>query len=94
MPRKEAMTTRMRSIFDRAPLGIAYTSATGAVLEANQKLCAMLGYTAEELRGTTTLALAHPDDRARHERLTQDLHAGRLSLIDVWFMWAITAARW
>jgi diguanylate cyclase (GGDEF)-like protein/PAS domain S-box-containing protein len=82
MPRKEAMTTRMRSIFDRAPVGIAYTSATGAVLEVNQKLCAMLGYTAEELRGTTTLALAHPDDRARHERLTQDLLAGKLSLID------------
>jgi diguanylate cyclase (GGDEF)-like protein/PAS domain S-box-containing protein len=82
MPRKEAMTTRMRSIFDRAPVGIAYTSATGAVLEANQKLCAMLGYTAEELRGTTTLALAHPEDRARHERLTEDLLAGELSLID------------
>jgi diguanylate cyclase (GGDEF)-like protein/PAS domain S-box-containing protein len=82
MPRKEAMPTRLRSIFDRAPVGIAYTSADGAVLEVNQKLCAMLGYTADELRGTSMTALAHPDDRERHERLTQDLLAGRLTIIN------------
>jgi len=72
---------RLRSIFDRALVGIAYTSATGAILEANQKLCAMLGYTSAELREATMFELTHPDDRERHRRLTQDLIAGKHAFV-------------
>ena len=81
MPGTQAMTVRLRSIFDRALVGIAYTSATGAILEANQKLCAMLGYTSEELREATMFELTHPDDRERHRQLTQDLIAGKHAFV-------------
>ena len=75
------MTLRLRSIFDRALVGIAYTSASGAILEANQKLCAMLGYTSEELHEATMFELTHPDDRERHGRLTQELIAGKHAFV-------------
>ena len=76
MPCTDASTPRLRSIFDRAMVGMAYTSATGEILEANPKLCTLLGYTVEELRSLTTLMLTHPEDREQHERLGRELLAG------------------
>lgn len=74
---KRQPETRFRSIFDKAMVGIAYTTADGRILEANRKLCEILGYTAEELRGLTTRELTHPDDRDRQDRQRLDLIAGK-----------------
>ena len=40
---------RYRSVFTQVAVGIAYTTTDGRILEANAKLCEMLGYSREEL---------------------------------------------
>ena len=57
------------AIFNRAMVGLAYTDLGGRFVEANRKLCELLGYTADELRSLTTSQLTHPDERDQQERL-------------------------
>jgi len=53
---------RFYRIFDEGPLGIAMTSFTdGHIINANQALCKMLGYTKEEIKQLTFTDVAHPD---------------------------------
>lgn len=56
-------------------MGIAHTTTDGRILEANAKLCQMLGYTAAEMLLRTTRDLTHPDDRDRHNGLRLQLLA-------------------
>ncbi|WP_168205901.1 PAS domain S-box protein [Geobacter sp. FeAm09] len=52
-----------RAIFEQAAVGIArVASATGEVLEINQRYCEILGYTMEEMERHTLFELTHPDD--------------------------------
>jgi PAS domain S-box-containing protein len=52
----------LNAVFSQAALGIAIASLDGRLQEANQKFCAILGYSAEELRQRTFLEVTHPDD--------------------------------
>ena len=71
------------SIFDRAMIAIAYTTADGRILEANEKLCQLLEYTLDELRALSTGELTHHEDRAREAQLRRELLCGaRGSIID------------
>ncbi|MBI4206195.1 MAG: PAS domain S-box protein [Betaproteobacteria bacterium] len=61
--RKEA-EVRYRATFESAPVGIMHTAIEDdRILHANPKLCAMLGYTQEELLGMTTDQILSPDYR-------------------------------
>jgi PAS domain S-box-containing protein len=51
-----------RSIFEHAPVGMAYVSLEGVWLDVNRRLCEMTGYSREELRGTDFQHITHPDD--------------------------------
>ncbi|MBA3461710.1 MAG: PAS domain S-box protein [Deltaproteobacteria bacterium] len=53
-----------RVFFESTPVGKAVTGADGSWLYVNAALVSMLGYSEEELRATTFLALTHPDDVA------------------------------
>ena len=53
---------RFRSYFELPLIGIAITSPEKGWLDANAKLCAMLGYTKAELMALTWAELTHPDD--------------------------------
>ena len=53
---------RFRRAFEDAPIGMAVADLDGCFLEVNQALCAITGYTAEELTGTTFSSITHPDD--------------------------------
>jgi len=53
-----------RSAFANAPMGVALTTTDGVLVDVNPALCAMLGWTAEELYGRSVLDLAHPDAAA------------------------------
>ena len=57
-----------RSIFELASVGMALADVqTGRYVAVNKKLCAMTGYTAEELRQKTIYEVTHPDDHKRIE---------------------------
>ncbi len=53
---------RFRSTFEQAAVGICHVSPDGRFLRVNQKLCAILGYTSDELLSLTFQAITHPDD--------------------------------
>jgi len=53
---------RFRSAMEHSPIGTALIAPDGRWLEVNPALCAILGYTRDELCGTTFQAITHPDD--------------------------------
>ncbi|EGV20361.1 PAS domain S-box protein [Thiocapsa marina] len=53
---------RFRATFEQAAVGICHLDRQGFFLRVNRKLCAILGYTAEELLARTCRGLVHPDD--------------------------------
>ena len=67
---------RFRSTFEQVAVGICHVSPEGRFLRVNQKLCAILGYTSDELLSLTLQAITHPDD------LVSDLEYVRQVLAD------------
>jgi diguanylate cyclase (GGDEF)-like protein/PAS domain S-box-containing protein len=66
---------QFRSSFDNAAVGMALVAPDGRWIDANQSLCAMLGYTEEELAATDMQSVVHPEELGEHlsqiYRLTQ-----------------------
>jgi diguanylate cyclase (GGDEF)-like protein/PAS domain S-box-containing protein len=50
-----------RSAFANAPMGIALTTPSGVLVDANPALCVMLGRTEDELHGRSVLDQIHPE---------------------------------
>jgi PAS domain S-box-containing protein len=69
---------RLRAIFEQAAIGISFVGPTGAWLQVNQKVCDILGYTAEELRELTWQEMTHPDDLENDYQLAMRLLAGEM----------------
>jgi two-component system, sensor histidine kinase and response regulator len=59
-----ASEERFRGTFENAAVGIAHRDATGRFLRVNEKFCAIVGYSREELLQKTMRDIAHPDDLA------------------------------
>ncbi|MFB9322846.1 putative bifunctional diguanylate cyclase/phosphodiesterase [Cryptosporangium minutisporangium] len=59
-----ASDARFRAVFTGAAVAIGIGDVQGSLLDVNPGLCAMLGYSADELRGRSVLSLVHPDDVA------------------------------
>ncbi|MGE5492548.1 MAG: PAS domain S-box protein, partial [Actinomycetota bacterium] len=69
---------QFRDIFDHAPIGMALTDLDGRVVEANESLSKLLGYSHDELLGMSFLDITHPDDLDAHAFLFQQMAAGKL----------------
>jgi diguanylate cyclase (GGDEF)-like protein/PAS domain S-box-containing protein len=54
---------RFRALFAGAAVGIGICDTTGRIIEANQALGDMLGYTTDELRQLNVRHFVHPDDQ-------------------------------
>jgi diguanylate cyclase (GGDEF)-like protein/PAS domain S-box-containing protein len=57
-----------------APVGIGIFDDNDRIVDANEALCKLLGYDLETLRGMSSEALAHPDDRADRLRTLRTQH--------------------
>jgi len=53
---------RFRNLFNSAASGIALIATNGRYLRVNEAMCAMLGYTPEELESSSWREITHPDD--------------------------------
>ena len=57
---------RFRGTFENAAVGIVHSDSTGRFLRVNEKFCAIVGYSREELLQKTVQEIIHPDDLAAH----------------------------
>ena len=69
---------RFRKVFEEGPLGMSIIGLDGTLLRANTTICAMYGYTEEELRRLKVSDFTHPDDIARHLELTGQALRGEI----------------
>jgi PAS domain S-box-containing protein len=53
---------RFRGTFENAAVGIAHVDSTGRFLRVNEKYCAIVGYSHDELIQRTIRDITHPDD--------------------------------
>ncbi|MFC5462578.1 PAS domain S-box protein [Massilia niabensis] len=73
-----ASEARFRSIFDLASIGIALVSPTGGWISVNGALCAILGYSQDELQRLSFHDITHPDDLHSDVELLGRLRLGEL----------------
>lgn len=74
----EKSESRFRAIFEGVGTGIAMLGLDGRILEANQQLQKMLGYSAEELRRLSSSSdITHPDDVDEDLALRRELLSGK-----------------
>jgi len=74
---------RFRKAFDNAASGIALVDLDGHLLEVNNQLARIFGYSEEELLGKTLNELAHPDDRHIGQKSLKQMMIGEIS--STWF---------
>ena len=67
---------RYRATFEQAAIGIAHVGLDGRWLAVNDKLCAITGYTREELLRKRFQDITHPDDVDRDLAEMTELIAG------------------
>lgn len=72
---------RFRAIFDHAAVGMLQVGLDGKTLLANQHLCALLGYSLEELRSTPGSRLVPPEDVGKNQEIVDPLYAGESPLM-------------
>ena len=71
---------RFRSIFETAPVGIAFADLNGALQEVNARFCELVGRPASALIGRRGIDVTHPDDCQEDIRLARRLLSGELPL--------------
>ncbi len=69
---------RFRSIFETAPIGIAFTDLNGGFQEVNAHFCELTGYSAEALMRQRSIDVTHADDRREDIRLARRLMRGEI----------------
>ncbi|MGO8702967.1 MAG: PAS domain S-box protein [Candidatus Brocadiia bacterium] len=67
---------RFRTLFSKAPIGVATADAQCRFLDANDVFCRMLGYSKEELLRKTIPDVTLPDDRPALLKTHADVSAG------------------
>jgi len=67
-----------RDTFEQAPVGIVHTSLHGLILRMNQRACALLGYSAAELRELSIPSITHPEDLQQNIREFKRTLAGEI----------------
>jgi diguanylate cyclase (GGDEF)-like protein/PAS domain S-box-containing protein len=67
---------RFRRAFEDAPIGMALADLEGSFLDVNQALCAITGYTHDELCGRLFTTITHPDDLEADYAVMQSLISG------------------
>lgn len=71
---------KYRTTFEAAPIGIAHVDLEYHFIDVNPCFAQLLGYSAAELLGKTTIDITHPDDRNTSEQILQRLLADDLDL--------------
>ncbi|MGM1062939.1 putative bifunctional diguanylate cyclase/phosphodiesterase [Saccharothrix sp. Mg75] len=71
-----ASEAKFRAVFHSTAVAISVTSLDGKVLDCNEAMLSMIGYSADQVVGTDAGELLHPDDRETLRRGARQLAAG------------------
>ncbi len=74
-----AAELRFRTAFEAAPIGMALSDLEGRFIQVNDALCAITGYTREELEEMGFADLSHPADASRDAEMMSSLLSGEQS---------------
>ena len=69
---------RFQATFEQAAVGMAMVATDGRWLRVNRRLCAIVGYSADELMATNFQQITHPDDLKADLDLLHQLLAGEI----------------
>jgi PAS domain S-box-containing protein len=69
---------RFRSAFDTAPIGMAIVSLEGSLIQVNQPIIQMFGYTETELLKLSVAALSYPEDMEKDLSYLRQLLSGKI----------------
>jgi PAS domain S-box-containing protein len=70
---------RFRLAFEDAPVGIALVDTNLEVMDANRRLCELVGWRRDELVGSPVSLIVYPDDRALDVELASKVLHGELA---------------
>jgi PAS domain S-box-containing protein len=79
----QAAETQFATAYEHAPTGMGLLSPEGRFISVNPALCALTGYTRDELLGRSLAAITHPEDHEPSDRLMRSLVAGERDSYDV-----------
>jgi PAS domain S-box-containing protein len=68
---------RLRAIYEHAPVGIEQVAPDGRLMDVNDTLCEMLGYSRAELLKLKFQDITHPNDLPAELKLIDELHRGQ-----------------
>ncbi len=71
-------SNRDSGTFDQAAIGMAVVSVDGSWLQVNDALCALIGYSEQELRATSFLRLTHPEDLGSAQTQVKRVQRGEI----------------
>lgn len=74
---------QFRTAFEEAPYGMCLTAPNGRFMHANAALCAMLGYSAEELQNGAWQHLTHPEDMEHSRQASVKLNSGDCTAVEL-----------
>jgi PAS domain S-box-containing protein len=70
---------RFRLVFEDAPVGIALVDTDLELMDANRRLCEMVGWRRDELVGKPVSTIVHPDDHELDAELASRVLSGEVS---------------
>ena len=65
-----------QATLEHSPVGMSLVSPTGDLVSANRALCAMLGYSEDQLKVLSFQQITHPDDLQADLDLFEDRSPG------------------
>ena len=69
---------RFRNIFEDGPIGMVFVDLNREIVTANEVLCQLLGYSAQELAGHRMVDLTYEEDREQSLKFSAQLLAGTI----------------
>jgi diguanylate cyclase (GGDEF)-like protein/PAS domain S-box-containing protein len=74
----QAARERFRVAFENAPVGMTIAMADGRVLQVNDSMCEITGYTRDELLTMNLASITHPEDLGERAHLDEQLRGGKI----------------
>ena len=70
---------KFRLLFDKSPTAMGLANMKGKLINVNQSLCQLVGYSEEELLSRGCVDITHPENREKEKKLFNQLLSGEIN---------------